>query len=70
MTTENGNHEIDSRVLAKAVEVFGFEGDAELWLRGPAMALDGRRPLDMLKSPEGARQVCDCLERLQHGVYI
>jgi putative toxin-antitoxin system antitoxin component (TIGR02293 family) len=69
MTDENRIPEIDAAILIKAIEVFGSKEDAELWLRSPAMGLDGQRPIDLLRSPEGNRLVEEFLFRLEHGVY-
>lgn len=69
MTDENRIPGIDAAIAAKAVEVFGSKEDAEQWLRSPAMGLDGRRPIDLLESPEGKQLVEDFLSRLEFGVY-
>ena len=61
--------DLDTAVLAKAVEVFGSKEEAELWLRRPAMALNGERPIDLLRSPDGKLLVQVLLGRLEHGVY-
>jgi putative toxin-antitoxin system antitoxin component (TIGR02293 family) len=69
MTDENRILGIDAAISAKAVEVFGSKEDAEQWLRSPAMGLDGRRPIDLLESPEGKQLVEEFLGRLEFGVY-
>jgi uncharacterized protein (DUF2384 family) len=33
------------------------------------MALDGRKPIDLLLAPAGAKTLEDHLTRLEHGVY-
>ena len=58
-----------AEILAKATEVLGSQEDAEDWLKRPAMALDQRRPLDLLASPAGAQLVEDLLIRMKYGVY-
>jgi putative toxin-antitoxin system antitoxin component (TIGR02293 family) len=58
-----------AEILAKATEVLGSQEDAEDWLRRPAMALDQRRPIDLLASPAGVQLVEDLLGRIQYGVY-
>jgi putative toxin-antitoxin system antitoxin component (TIGR02293 family) len=58
-----------AEVLAKATEVFGSQEDAEQWLEQPAIALDQRRPIDLLKTPAGAEMVETLLERIEYGVY-
>ena len=50
-----------------------FEGDAEgarNWLRHPARALGGVRPLDFAETEMGAREVEDLIGRLEYGVYV
>ncbi|MFT5836761.1 MAG: putative toxin-antitoxin system antitoxin component (TIGR02293 family) [Candidatus Azotimanducaceae bacterium] len=39
------------------------------WLKRPARALDGRRPLDFAETEIGAREVEDLIGRLEYGVY-
>jgi putative toxin-antitoxin system antitoxin component (TIGR02293 family) len=58
-----------AEILAKATEVFGTQTEAERWLASPAMALDERRPADLLSSPAGVEMVEQLLGRLEHGVY-
>ena len=58
-----------AEILAKATQVFGSQEDAEDWLKRPAMALDQRRPLDLLATPAGTKLVEDLLGRIQYGVY-
>jgi len=49
--------------------VFGDQAAAENWLAKPAMALDERRPVDLLSSPAGVEMVEQLLGRLEYGVY-
>lgn len=56
-------------VLAKATDVMGNQVLAEQWLITPAIALDRRRPIDLLSSPAGVEAVEQLLGRLQYGVY-
>jgi putative toxin-antitoxin system antitoxin component (TIGR02293 family) len=58
-----------AEILAKATEVLGSQEDAEQWLERPAMALDQRRPIDLLATPAGMRLVEDLLGRIEYGVY-
>jgi putative toxin-antitoxin system antitoxin component (TIGR02293 family) len=58
-----------AEILAKATEVLGSQDEAEHWLERPAMALDQRRPIDLLATPTGANLVADLLVRLEYGVY-
>ncbi len=56
-------------MLAKAAEVFGSVGEAERWMVRQVMGLDGQRPVELLRTPEGAELVNDFLVRLEYGVY-
>ena len=58
-----------ARLTARAAETFGGQSEAVAWLREPNGALGGSRPLDLLRSGEGAILVEQILVRIDHGVY-
>ena len=58
-----------AEILGRAIELFGSQTEAEAWLERPAMALDERRPIDLLSTPAGVESVEDLLTRLEYGVY-
>lgn len=58
-----------AEVVGRATEIFGSKADALAWLQAPALALDGRRPIDLLRTPAGAEVLGDHLTRLEYGVY-
>ena len=59
-----------SRVFGKTVELFeGHDDSARAWLARPLPGLGGQRPLDLLDSEVGAREVEALIERLEHGVF-
>ena len=58
-----------ARITARATETFGAADQASLWLREPNGGLGGARPLDLLKSGEGAILVDQILTRIDHGVF-
>jgi putative toxin-antitoxin system antitoxin component (TIGR02293 family) len=58
-----------AEVLAHATNVFGTQVEAEAWLARPAIGLARQRPIDLLKTPPGARMVSQHLTRLEYGVY-
>jgi putative toxin-antitoxin system antitoxin component (TIGR02293 family) len=58
-----------AEILGRATAILGTQAAAEAWLEQPAMALDGRRPLDLLSTPAGVQSVEDHLTRLEYGVY-
>ena len=45
-----------------------WEDKASTWLRRPNRALNNERPLRLLDTDVGARQVEDILGRIAHGV--
>ncbi len=55
-------------VTALTEETFANPDKARAWLRRPTTALDGQRPLDLLKSEPGARAVEQLLYRIAHGI--
>jgi putative toxin-antitoxin system antitoxin component (TIGR02293 family) len=60
-----------SRVFGRALEL--FEGDAPAareWLARPHKALGGERPMNLVKTDVGAREVEALAERLDHGVLV
>ena len=58
-----------AEILAKASDVLGSQDEAERWLERPAMALEQRRPVELLATPAGTRLVEDLLGRIEYGVY-
>jgi putative toxin-antitoxin system antitoxin component (TIGR02293 family) len=58
-----------AEILGRATELFGSQAEAEEWLERPAMALEQRRPIDLLSTPAGVESVEDHLTRLEYGVY-
>jgi putative toxin-antitoxin system antitoxin component (TIGR02293 family) len=58
-----------AEILGRAIELFGSPGEAEEWLERPAMALEQRKPIDLLSTPAGGEFVEDHLTRLEYGVY-
>jgi putative toxin-antitoxin system antitoxin component (TIGR02293 family) len=58
-----------AEILGRVIDVFGSQKEAEEWLERPAMALDQRKPIDLLSTPAGVESVEDHLTRLEYGVY-
>lgn len=58
-----------AEVIARAQDVFGSEDEAAKWLARPAIALDQRRPIDLLATSAGIELVEELLTRLDQGVY-
>jgi putative toxin-antitoxin system antitoxin component (TIGR02293 family) len=57
-----------AEILGRATTLFGSQAAAEEWLERPAMALDQRRPIDLLSTPAGLESVEEHLTRLEYGV--
>jgi putative toxin-antitoxin system antitoxin component (TIGR02293 family) len=58
-----------AEIIARAMEVLGSKEAAEGWLEQEALAIDGRRPIDLLSTSAGVEIVEDLLGRLEYGVY-
>lgn len=56
-------------LLRHAVSVLGSKPAAKAWMRTRAPGLDGRRPAELLREPEGRELVRTLLLRMEHGVY-
>jgi len=59
-----------AEILAKAIEVLGSREEAEQWLERPAIGLEQRRPIELLKTTVGSGLVAELLRRIEYGVYI
>jgi len=57
-----------ARVIAAAEDTFGDKQKAGAWLRRPTAALAGERPISLLDTDEGSRQVETLLGRINHGI--
>ena len=58
-----------AEVLGHATRVFGSQAEAEHWLDRPAIGLDHRKPIDLLRTHPGTHLVSEYLTRIEHGVY-
>ena len=57
------------RVYVRAVDVFEDKEKAKIWLNEPLRVLGGKRPLELMMSEQGAREVEQVLGRLDNGVF-
>jgi putative toxin-antitoxin system antitoxin component (TIGR02293 family) len=57
-----------AEILARAISVFGSRDEAQEWMVRPDIALEQRRPLDMMATSEGRRMVEELLDRMEFGV--
>lgn len=58
---------VAAKVFSKAVDVFGSEEKAILWLKAPSRALGVIKPLSLLDTEEGAQIVLDELFAIEYG---
>lgn len=58
------------RITIIAIEQFGDPAKASGWLRTTYGALDGKVPLDLLATGEGARMVEETIMRIAHGIFF
>jgi putative toxin-antitoxin system antitoxin component (TIGR02293 family) len=58
-----------AETLSQASTVFGSREAAERWMSRPALGLDGARPIELMRTLQGAELVTEFLGRLEHGVY-
>jgi putative toxin-antitoxin system antitoxin component (TIGR02293 family) len=56
-------------IYQMAHEAFGNREKANVWMRQPNRALQGKVPLALLRTGSGARLVEDVLTRIAYGVY-
>jgi putative toxin-antitoxin system antitoxin component (TIGR02293 family) len=57
------------RIYVRAVDVFEDKEKAKIWLNEPLRVLGGKRPLELMRSEQGAREVEQVLGRLDNGVF-
>jgi putative toxin-antitoxin system antitoxin component (TIGR02293 family) len=57
-------------LLAKAAKVLGTREAAKMWLSTPAMALDNKRPAELLSTRAGVDSVERLLGQMEHCVYV
>jgi putative toxin-antitoxin system antitoxin component (TIGR02293 family) len=57
------------RIATQASEVLGSREKAARWLHTPNRALGSIKPLELLDTDLGTRQVEEILGRIEHGVY-
>ena len=61
---------LDSEVLAAGIELFEDVEIFALWLCEPQAGLDGKIPLNVMRTAIGRSQIMRILSALKHGVYL
>ncbi len=56
------------RIFNMTSETFGNSDKAKHWLNRNTRALNGRKPVELLDTEEGARLIEDLLHRISHGL--
>jgi putative toxin-antitoxin system antitoxin component (TIGR02293 family) len=57
-------------IQQQAEQVFWSKAQAREWLGRPAMALEQRRPVELLESEDGRQTLATLLTQLDYGVYV
>lgn len=57
-----------ARIAAEASRVLGDDRNAGLWLRDEIIALGNRRPIDLLRTDVGAREVEEIIGHIEYGI--
>ncbi len=55
-------------ILKLGKKVLGSEDDLNDWLHNPVFALDGNKPVDLIKTESGRRKVEIALHQIEHGI--
>ena len=61
--------EILESILELGKKVLGSEDELNKWLHNPVFALDGKKPVDMIKTESGRRKVEEVLHQIEHGIF-
>ncbi|GAB3919608.1 type II RES/Xre toxin-antitoxin system antitoxin [Larkinella terrae] len=59
-----------SEIYAKGMEVFEKKNDFEYWLNAKIVSLQSQKPIDLLDSMIGRKQVLNVLNAILHGIYL
>jgi uncharacterized protein (DUF2384 family) len=63
-------HRIDCDVLKAGLSLLKNERGLVAWLSEPSPALDGKIPLDVMRTIKGRKDVADILRGLGHGNFL
>lgn len=56
-------------LLKLGIKVFGSGYEFNQWLHQPVFALDGNKPIDLIKTESGRRKVESVLHQIEHGIF-
>jgi len=57
-------------VLARAARVLGSEKRAAEWMHAERSALGGKKPIDLVRTIKGTKQVLNVLGAIEYGVFL
>lgn len=60
---------VPQALMAHALDTFGTAAKARSWLATPNRALDHRRPLELVRTCNGAQRVEEILTRIDYGIF-
>jgi putative toxin-antitoxin system antitoxin component (TIGR02293 family) len=61
--------EVLESILELGKEVLGSEEELNNWLHNPVFALDGKKPVDLIKTESGRRKVEAVLHQIEYGIF-
>ena len=61
--------EILESILELGKKVLGTDDELNQWLHNPVFALDGEKPIDLIKTESGRRKVEAVLHQIEYGIY-
>ncbi|MFZ0453393.1 MAG: antitoxin Xre/MbcA/ParS toxin-binding domain-containing protein [Ignavibacteriaceae bacterium] len=56
-------------ILELGEEVLGSEEELNSWLHSSVFALDGNKPVDLIKTESGRRKVESALHQIEYGIF-
>lgn len=56
-------------ITQQAIDLFEDEAEAQRWLSTPKDALEGKTPLEALKTDKGSKEVEELLYRAEYGIF-
>ena len=56
-------------ILELGKKVLGSEEELNNWLHNPVFALDGKKPVDLIKTESGRRKVETALHQIEYGIF-
>lgn len=61
--------EILESILILGKKVLGSDEELNRWLHNPVFALEGKKPIDLIKTESGRRKVEEVLHQIEYGIY-